>query len=269
MELVMDTCVMGMTDLSLLKLGGNCDSSNGAIQEVGGQYIASTTLDGCSTAMTFVNDVIQFQNTIMGDFADDATGADAIINTYDRYSVAFTCDYATTYDDIGTTTNVSSSIMSGPVDGEGTFDFSLLTYTDNTFTTLDTSGTVRVGTTLYFTIEIGQAINNVEFSVTGCTVSNGDKTKSYDIMTNRCPNNRVNFMSINNKDSAQTQFSYTVFEFKNDNAATLHLSCNIVVCDVNDALSTCNTAASCGRRRRRSFDEQTTYYRVAKDMISL
>jgi hypothetical protein len=159
--------------------------------------------------------------------------------------------------------------MSGPVDGEGALVFSLNTYTDSTFGTQDTSGTVRVGTTLYFTIEILNPIDDVDFSVTDCTVSNTDKSLSYDILTNRCPNNRVNFNIITNKSGTQTQFSYTVFEFKNDNAATLHLSCNIVVCQASDVLSTCASTAACGRRRRRSFDDNQTYYRVAKDMVSV
>lgn len=273
MELRLNTCIMGLTDLPHLTLSDpTCDESSGAItmSDDNTQYVAVTPLDACSTTMEFKDTgVIEFNNMIQGNFAPDATGPDAIINTYDRYSVSFTCDYATTYDDIGTTTNVTSSLMSGPVDGEGALVFSLNTYTDSTFGTQDTSGTVRVGTTLYFTIEILNPITDVDFSVTDCTVSNTDKSLSYDILTNRCPNNRVNFNIITNKSGTQTQFSYTVFEFKNDNAATLHLSCNIVVCQASDALSTCASTAACGRRRRRSFDDNQTYYRVAKDMVSV
>jgi hypothetical protein len=145
----------------------------------------------------------------------------------------------------------------------------LETYTDDTFTTKDDSGVVRVGTTLNFAIEISQEITNVEFTVTDCTVKNSDTTLSYDIMTTGCPNNRVNFKIYDNQDSASTMFSYTVFEFKNDNAATLHLSCNIIVCDASDATSTCASTPSCSSRKRRSFDESQTYYRVSMDLTSV
>lgn len=270
MQLAVDECIMGMTDLPSLSLdsAGCGESSN--INLVNGQYVAFTPLDGCSTSMNFVGDHIEFTNHLMGNFNSNATGPDAIISTYDRYSVGFTCDYATTYDDIGTTTDVTASLQSGPVqDGEGSLDFSLETYTDDTFSTKDDSGVVRVGSTLHFSVEISQSISDVDFTVTDCTVKNSDQTLSYDILTNRCPNSRVNFNIFNNRDTTMVTFSYTVFEFKNDNAATLHLSCNIIVCQESDSASTCASAPSCGSRKRRSFDEGETYYRVAKDMTSV
>lgn len=159
----------------------------------------------------------------------------------------------------------------GPNDGTGSLAFSLKTYTDATFASEDTSGTVRVGTTLYFGIEISQSITDVVFSVTDCTVKNSDMSLDYNILTNKCPNNRVGFQVYSGTDTDLNTFSYTVFEFKDDPASTLHLSCNIVVCSANDVDSTCATAASnCSRRRkRRDLQQGVTYYRVAKDLTSI
>jgi hypothetical protein len=270
-QLALDQCIMGMTDLNSLSLDSpDCGGSSSAVQLISGQYVAFTPLDGCSTQMNFNGDHIEFTNHLQGNFMTNATGPESIISTYDRYSVGFTCDYATTYEDIGTSTDVVSSLQSGPVqDGEGALAFTLETYTDATFSTKDDSGVVRVGTTLNFAIEITSPINNVDFTVTDCTVKNSDQTLSYEILTGRCPNSRVKFNIFNNQDTERVTFSYTVFEFKNDNAATLHLSCNIIVCQADDTASTCASDTSCSRRKRRSFDENETYYRVSKDMTSV
>jgi hypothetical protein len=270
MSLQVDHCVMGNTDLASLQLNGGCDADSGAIVDENGDFIATTALDGCSSSMSFDASAVTFSNRLEGTFQGDG-----IISSNDRYSVDFECSYATTYDDISASTDVSASINSGPTDGIGQLSFVLNTYTDNTFATPDIDNTVVVGTTLYFGVEISQEISGLEFTVTDCTVysaadASDPATLEYGILTGSCPNNRVLFKSIVATDTALTQFSYTVFEFKDSEASTLHLSCNIVVCDAADADSTCNATPSCGsRRKRRSLDEGVTYYRVSRDFVAV
>jgi hypothetical protein len=195
-----------------------------------------------------------------------------IINTDARYKVDFNCKYNTKYD-VSDTTDVEANLITGPTDGQGELSFTLDTYNDATFTSMDTSGIVRVGTTLYFGISISQPINQVEFSVTDCTIySDADYTNaatlSYEIMTGQCPNHHVNFVTHTGTSGTTTTYSYTVFEFKNSQSTTLHLSCNVVVCDAGATTTTCNSAPSCGaRRKRRSLEEGVTYYRVNADLV--
>merc|ERR1712113_286027 len=185
-------------------------------------------LDGCSTAMTFDGDKIHFSNKLIGDFDQSSS----IISTYNRYQIDFLCEYPSTYDDINADTEVHSLLVSGPTNSTGDLSFTLDTYTDASFTTLDNSGSIQVGSTLHFGIAISQPIANVVYTVTDCTVKNDDLSLEYNIMTDRCPNSRVHFNIYDNFDAALTSFSYTVFEFKANPGGILHLSCNIVVCDV-------------------------------------
>merc|ERR1711981_427166 len=262
MSVAVDHCVMGETDISALSLSdSSCNAGSNSIIDTGSQYIASTSLDGCSTEMTFGQDNIQFVNYIKGDFDSGSS----LISSYDRYSISLTCTYATQYDDISGSTDVTASLgTGGPNDGTGQLSFTLKTFTDGTFSSEDTSGTVRVGTTLYFGIEISQSINDATFSVTDCTVKNSDQSLDYNILTNKCPNNRVGFQVFNGNDGQLNTFSYTVFEFKDDPASTLHLACNIVVCSEQDASSTCATGCS-RRRKRRELTAGVEHYRIAKD----
>ena len=107
MELKVDHCIMGNTDLDSISLKGSCDSANGNIVDFDGHFIATTGLDECSTGMTFDEEFVSFSNTLSGTYGS------GLISTYDRYRVHFQCKYDTTYDNIGGATNVTSSINSG------------------------------------------------------------------------------------------------------------------------------------------------------------
>lgn len=276
--MIMDisACVMGETELASLSLSGGCDSVSGEITESGAgtndhKYHTNTALDGCSTVMNFDDDKVKFTNVLSGSFGGIPG---EIISTADRFSVEFVCEYSTTYDDISKSTEVTASVNSGPTDGIGELSFTLDTYTDASFQTLETSQTVRVGSTLFFGVSISNPISGLEFTVTDCTVySNEDHTADdlleYGILVGSCPNNRVNFVKYLATHHTLTRFGYTVFEFKNSDATTLHLSCNIVVCDDEDASSTCKHEPSCdGRRKRRSLEAGVNYYRVSKNFIA-
>jgi hypothetical protein len=269
MELQVDHCVMGSTDLASLQLNGGCDADSGNIVDANGDFTANTNLDGCSTVMSFNSENVTFTNYLEGTF-----GGDGIINTGDRYRVDFECQYRTTYNDITKSTEVTASLNSGPTNGVGDLGFELDTYTDGNFNQLETSNTVRVGSTLFFGVSITAPISGLEFTVTDCTVySNNDHSDpdllEYGILTGSCPNSRVNFVAYDKTDSDITKFSYTVFEFKDSDATTLHLSCNIVVCDATDNSSTCKYEPNCNRRKRRAaLEAGTSYHRVSKTLIA-
>lgn len=265
MELTLDQCVMSNSDFASLHLDdGSCDSSTNIAQS-GSDFVVTTSLDACSTEMAFGDDTVSFRNHLRGAFGSGA------LSSYDEYSIEFMCDYATKYDDISADTEVQPSVQSGPTDGTGSLSFSIVTFTDDSFNTVDDSGSVRVGTTLNFGIQISQEIAGVEFSVTSCEVKNSDQSLDYAIMmSDRCPNAFVNFILNQNSASSIVTASYTVFEFKNDAASQLHLSCNIVVCDASDGDSSCAAAPDCnGRRKRRSLNTGLTYFRVARDLVTV
>jgi len=265
MSLAVDYCVMGNVGIEDLTMNGNCNQASGHIIDNGSRYVATSALDGCSSGMTFDSDNVTFSNYLTN------FDSSSIINTDSRYKVDFNCKYGTTYD-VSDTTEVEANIINGPTGGVGELTFTLDTYTDNTYTTLDTSGIVRVGTTLYFGISISNPINNVEFTTTDCTVySDGDynnpATLEYGILTGQCPNSHVNFQTFVSTSGQTTQHSYTVFEFKNSDSTTLHLSCNVVVCDAQGTGTTCQSTPSCSRRKRRSLEEGVQYYRVNADLV--
>jgi hypothetical protein len=187
-----------------------------------------------------------------------------------RYKVDFSCSYSTTYNNIDSTTQVSSNIINGDHDGAGSFGFQIHTYTDGTYTTEDTSGTVTIGSTLNFGVAISQVINGVVFTTTDCTVSSQGGL-DYQILTDRCPNSHVDFTIVDNNDESLNKFSYSVFEFKAEPGSDLNLSCNIVVCAASAADSTCAEAVSCARRRKRraTIGEGITYYRVSKSLRAI
>ena len=135
--------------------------------------------------------------------------------------------------------------------------------------------TLHVGSKLHFGIEISNQISNIEFSVTDCTVKNKQHGLEYGILNNQCANKRVKFKIFDNLDSKLTKFSYRVFEFRQARAKSLHLSCNVLVCDVNDENSKCKSGGSggvngsCGSRRRRhaEFLEEDKVYRISQEIL--
>jgi len=267
MSLAVDTCVMGNVGIEDLVMNGACDQSSGNIvmSDNNERFVATSALDGCSSGMTFDSDNVTFSNWLTN------FDSNAIINTGSRYKVDFNCKYGTTYD-VSDTTEVEANIINGPTGGVGELTFALDTFTDNTFSSVDTSGVVRVGTTLYFGISISNPINNVEFSTTDCTVYsdadyNNAATLEYGILTGQCANSHVNFQNFVTTSDSTTTHAYTVFEFKNSASTTLHLSCNVVVCDAQAPGTTCKSTPSCNRRKRRSLEEGVTYYRVNADLV--
>jgi hypothetical protein len=151
MSLAVDYCVMGNVGIEDLTMNGNCNEATGNIVDNGSRFVATSALDGCSSGMTFDSDNVTFTNWLTN------FDSGAIINTNERYKVDFNCKYGTTYD-VSDTTEVEANIINGPTGGVGELTFTLDTFTDNTFTTLDTSGIVRVGTTLYKMLKISLSI---------------------------------------------------------------------------------------------------------------
>merc|ERR1712178_590168 len=100
----------------------------------------------------------------------------------DYYKVRFECEYATTYTTDLTEADVQGNVIQGPTDGVGELSFSVQTYTDNTFSTEETSNSLTVGDTLYFGISIRESLDNVEFVTTDCTVYSSTDTSSSDTL---------------------------------------------------------------------------------------
>lgn len=267
MSLAVDYCVMGDVPLADLTMNGNCNAASSNIIDNGSRYVATSALDGCSSTMNYNSSQLTFANFLEG---LGNTDPNAVINLNARYKVDFSCSYSTTYNNIDSTTQVESNIINGDHDGSGQFGFQINTYTDNTFTTEDTSGTVQIGTTLNFGVAMSQVINGVVFTTTDCTVSS-ELGLDYQILTDRCPNTHVGFSIIDNFSGSMNQFSYSVFEFKAEPGSDLNLSCNIVVCAADATDSTCAEAVSCARRRKRraAIGEGVTYYRVSKALRAI
>ena len=207
---------------------------------------------------------MNFKNHLIG-----GTDINSVISTVDRYTIEFACDYLTTYNDVSSTSEVTASINGGGTGGTGSLSFEINTYTDDTYTTVDTSGTIQVGTTLYFGVAMTSPINNLIFTVTDCLVKSGTGVDSleYAIMTDRCPNTRVDFLIAENSDASLNRFSYRVFNFKNAEDDNLNLTCNVVVCSAVDGSSTCQSTPVCTRRRKRSLNSLDrigeTYFNAA------
>merc|ERR1712226_849113 len=198
MSLSVQNCVMGNTDVERLRLDGTtCDFSSGHIVEDGANYVATVALDSCATSMVFNSNNVTFANALTGTYQDDG----GIINTQDQYRVEFECAYDTEVDGISDSTEVTASVLTGPSIGQGEFSFDLKFFTDDSFSSEDTSGApVRVGTQLNFGVEFSNPIAGVEFTVTDCSVYSdsdytADSTLEYGIFTNKCPNTRVAFTS--------------------------------------------------------------------------
>jgi len=265
MEMRIRRCVMGTTEVELLGLDdSSCNKDSGNIRGDGSEYVVNVGLDSCSTQMTFGSGVVNFKNHLIG-----GTDINSVISTVDRYTIEFSCDYLTTYNDVSSTSEVTASINGGGTGGTGQLSFEINTYTDDSYTTIDTSGTIQVGTTLYFGVAMTSPINNLIFTVTDCLVKSGTGADSleYAIMTDRCPNTRVDFLIAENSHASLNKFSYRVFNFKNAEDDNLNLTCNVVVCSSVDSSSTCQSTPVCTRRRKRALNSLDrigeTYFNVA------
>jgi len=261
-----DECVFGDMDVSKLSLLGGCDSTNGYIEKTAaGQIIATAPLTSCSSSMEFSADNVTFGNTLLGEE----------ISIYsDRYQVHFDCVFPLSSNTDTESSEVHSYTVSGPIDGVGMFDFDIDFFDDNTFTAAH-SGAIKVGSTLYFGVELATPIPGVEFTVTDCNVySDADfsaaSTLEYGIYTNQCTNSRVNFIEHTRSDTSMATFSYTVFEFRTAASMTLHLSCSVRVCDASLSSGTvCKDDATCtrrGRGKRSAPEEGVMYYQVSKSV---
>lgn len=268
MEMRVRRCVMGTTETALLSLDDQtCGLNNRKVRGDGNEYVVSVGLDECTTQMTFGSNLVSFKNHLIGNLPSDQT-----ISTNDQYSIEFECDYLTTYDDVSSTSEVTSSINGGGTGGSGSLGFEIQTFTDSSYSTIDTSGSIQVGTTLYFGVAMTSPINNLVFMVTDCTVKSGQGSSllEYAVMTDGCPNTRVNFNVVENSQASLNKFNYRVFNFKNTDSDSLNLTCNVVVCSATDNTSTCATTPVCSRRRKRSLSSQDrigeTYFNVATSL---
>ena len=139
---------------------------------------------------------------------------------------------------------------------------------------------------LHFGVRTTIPITDLEFTVTDCKVySDSDTqnpdTKHYVIMTNKCPNTRVNFQIYRGNDYGLTTFSFTVFEFRRAvEKSLLHLICSVVVCDINDQESVCkepgvNCDSNRGQKKKKTekrakresghgYDNGPMYYQVRR-----
>lgn len=263
MSISADACIFSDMDISQLTLGGGCDASTANIVDDGsGGIVATTGLNDCSTGMTFTADNVTFSNYVFGE---------NIAFWSERFNVDFSCTYPLSSNTDDMNALVQSFVVSGPTDGTGQFTFAIDFFDDNTFTGYKT-GSVRVGTTLYFGVSLATPVPGIEFTVTDCDVYSdldfqAADTLQYGILTNQCENNRVNFITYTRTDAEMTTFSYTVFEFRTSSATTLHLSCSVRVCDDSATTGTCKDAPNCSSRKRRSSPEEgVVYYQVSKQI---
>lgn len=260
-SLSVDKCIMGNTNLDLLSLDSqSCSADSHHISEANGFYNINVRLDECSTSMEFADSKIIFANHLIGNFEESN------ISTVDRFNIEFQCKYDTQYDDISASTDVQSAITDGGQGGNGQLGFSLHSYTDDHFNQINEDA-VTVGDVFYFGIRISSVIEGIEFSGIDCTVKSIQHDLEYKILTNKCPNTKVNFQIFDNIDSEEVRFAYKVFRFRNAAENTLHLVCSVTVCLEHLEDSTCRSVADCSKRRKRSLiDEDYQVFKISKEI---
>ena len=283
MQLKLEKCVMGNTNIESLNLNqDSCRSNSFHVSELtendSQYYVANVGLDECQTQMSVDSNQIVFQNHLI-------SGAN-----YGN-TIEFSCKYATEYSDVGDGvwqgTNLDSSINSAgltdladnglinanevnPFGYLGHLGFTINFYKNHYFQKQKSKTMAfRAGQKLYFGVEMINPISNVQFTVTSCKIKNKDENLEYSIMTDRCPNTKVRFQIYDNLDNELTKFAYNVFEFKGVKSRTLHLACNVVVCDENDSDSFCQSEASCGNGRRRRRRGAIAHQNIAKRSIAI
>lgn len=153
--------------------------------------------------------------------------------------------------------------VSGSISASSALQYDLTIYTDSSYTTpYDSSSdsAFTVGKPLYFQVDAATSINGLEFSLLNCKVTSGnDANLEYGIITNMCPDSAVEAQingDTHNQDKIQAQ--YNVFEFiadaENSNTNTIHINCEVVLCDANSQTSTtCQDGCQTARKRRSIF----------------
>lgn len=153
--------------------------------------------------------------------------------------------------------------VEGSIANTGSLVYDLTIFQDSEFSTVHDQaihGPFVVGTPLYFRVKAGKVLPGVSFSLLSCQVKNNDESLSYKIIDGLCPDDTVNAQIIGNSaDASEITARYNVFEFISDaeiqDTNTIHLSCEVILCDDLDDDSTCAVGCVDGARRKRSpFD---------------
>jgi len=159
--------------------------------------------------------------------------------------------------------------VAGKVSSSSALQYDLEIYTDAAYTTPydgSSNGPFVVGNPLYFKVDAQYPIAGLEFSLLNCQVKSGnDANLEYAIISNMCADAAVNTQVHDPAyDTASIRAQYDVFEFIADaqqqDTNTVHITCEVVLCNGSDDSSTCRSGCQ-GARKRRSID--------AKDIVTL
>jgi hypothetical protein len=152
--------------------------------------------------------------------------------------------------------------LSGSVSAASSLQYDLTIYKDDSYTTAYDSNSHQafvVGKALYFQVDAATSISGLEFSLLSCKVTSGnDANLEYGIITDMCPDGAVNAqINGNTHDQDKIQAQYDVFEFIADaeqsDTNTIHINCEVVLCDANSVSdTTCTTGCQNSSRKRRN-----------------
>ncbi|CBY18720.1 unnamed protein product [Oikopleura dioica] len=236
-------------------LDETCDEDSFHIVRLGDRYRVEVKLDECGTTVAYddVFETITFTNAI-----SSGINMNAKINMKTRMNQEFSCVYSANVNIGDNNVNVTSTMASHDGENIGTFAFQLDLYTSDAFAE-PAVGPFRVGEKMYFSISQNPSVSNTVFRATKCTVWNNDLTLDYNLWING--NNPDAFTGIERWapfyfDATSTatcaakdfdRYSYTVFEFIDQNQmpmvnSTVHVHCDIQVCVAKDDMtgSPCN-----------------------------
>lgn len=163
--------------------------------------------------------------------------------------------------------------LRGSAANTGALSYDLTIYQDSSFTDTYDSGSDNafvVGKPLYFQVDAANTINGIEFSLLNCKVKNKDESLEYPIIDNLCADGSVGAQIIGaTADPSSIQAAYDVFEFKADAASsdtnTVHINCEVVLCDANDAGSSCALGCQSSKRKRRDIDDSQIVVLKSRD----
>lgn len=155
--------------------------------------------------------------------------------------------------------------VNGEISSTGALQYDLTIFTDDSYSTAYDSSSHQafvVGKPLYFQVDAATPIAGLEFSLLTCKVKSGnDAALEYDIITDMCPESNVE-TQINGAthDVNTIQAQYKVFEFIADaeqaDTNTIHINCEVVLCDANSATTTtCQAGCQSSKRKRRDILE--------------
>lgn len=241
MHFVFDSCIAGgVTDMTLN------DDQCSPIKYNDTYYEVQTTLDGCGTTIATDDTSILFQNRLIGKAVRNN-----VILISNEFQLDFQCAYPKVIEHVETETTVHVSHYNGGHEGKGEFDFRLLMHSDNSFDGHKHSNALTsVGERVYFSLNIGTAINNLVFTITDCIVSADSESTShqYPIIHDQCLDTFVNVQRSSLNDPSKINFSYKAFQFRQvmDTISTQKISCTVITCLSDDESSICNETPVCG-----------------------